>query len=65
MAQKFHFRSSSIPRIEAAVKLYASLRNIQSVRGGVTKKMTSLLLHPYPMVGISLSSSLDFLLCFH
>ncbi|KAL1955206.1 hypothetical protein VTO42DRAFT_8918 [Malbranchea cinnamomea] len=58
LTQKFHFKSSSILRIDAAIRLYASLRRIESIRGVVTKKLTSLLLHPYPKVRIIAAENL-------
>ncbi|KAJ5799803.1 uncharacterized protein N7518_001871 [Penicillium psychrosexuale] len=50
LVQKAHFRSANIARLEAAVKVYAALSRIDSLRGGVLKKMTGLLLHPFPKV---------------
>jgi hypothetical protein len=37
-------------RLEAAVKAYSALTRIDSMRADVLKKMTSLLLHPFPRV---------------
>jgi hypothetical protein len=37
-------------RLEAAVKAYAALTRIDSMRADVLKKMTGLLLHPFPRV---------------
>ncbi|KAI1946891.1 hypothetical protein LOZ12_003264 [Ophidiomyces ophidiicola] len=50
LTQKFHFKCSNIPRIEAAVKLYAVLLRQNSIRMDVLKKMISMLLHPYPKI---------------
>jgi hypothetical protein len=50
LVQKAHFRSSNIQRLESAVKVYASLSRVESVRIDVLKKMTGLLLHPFPRV---------------
>ncbi|KAJ5817724.1 hypothetical protein N7447_007732 [Penicillium robsamsonii] len=50
LVQKAHFRSANIARLEAAVKVYAALSRIDSLRDGVLKKMTGLLLHPFPRV---------------
>lgn len=48
--QKSHLKSASIPRIEAAVKVYAALRRIDAMRARATKKLRGMLLHPYPRV---------------
>ncbi|KAK2808305.1 hypothetical protein FQN50_004864 [Emmonsiellopsis sp. PD_5] len=37
-------------RMEAAIKVYALLWRINVMRGDVTKKFTSMLLHPYPKI---------------
>ncbi|KAJ5782992.1 hypothetical protein N7457_004766 [Penicillium paradoxum] len=50
LVQKAHFKSTNIARLEAAVKVYASLARIDSLRQGVLKKLTGLLLHPFPRV---------------
>ncbi|KAI5305824.1 Serine/threonine kinase [Ascosphaera pollenicola] len=48
--QKSHLKSASIPRIEAAVKVYGALWRIDATRGRATKKLRGMLLHPYPRV---------------
>lgn len=50
LVQKAHFRSSNIQRLESAVKVYAALSRLDYVRIDVLKKMTGLLLHPFPRV---------------
>ncbi|QQK44174.1 Tubulin-specific chaperone D, putative [Penicillium digitatum] len=50
LVQKAHFRSANMARLEAAVKVYATLSRIDSLRDSVLKKMTGLLLHPFPRV---------------
>lgn len=50
LVQKAHFRSSNIQRLESAVKVYAALSRLEAVRSDVLKKMTGLLLHPFPRV---------------
>lgn len=52
LVQKAHFRSSNIQRLESAVKLYAALSRLDFLRIDVLKKMTGLLLHPFPRVGL-------------
>ncbi|KAE8358419.1 tubulin folding cofactor D C terminal-domain-containing protein [Aspergillus caelatus] len=50
LVQKAHFKSSNIARLEAAIKVYAPLSRLEPLRAEVLKKMTSMLLHPFPRV---------------
>ncbi|PWY84933.1 hypothetical protein BO70DRAFT_395611 [Aspergillus heteromorphus CBS 117.55] len=50
LVQKAHFKSSNILRLEAAARAYASLSRIEQLRTDVLKKMTAMLLHPFPRV---------------
>lgn len=50
LVQKAHFRSSNIGRLEAAIKVYAALARLEPLRADVLKKLSGLLLHPYPRV---------------
>lgn len=50
LIQKAHFKSSNIARLEAAVKAYATLSRLEPLRLDVLKKLTSMLLHPFPRV---------------
>ncbi|KJK68474.1 Tubulin folding cofactor D C terminal [Aspergillus parasiticus SU-1] len=50
LVQKAHFKSSNIARLEAAIKVYAPLSRLEPLRADVLKKMTSMLLHPFPRV---------------
>ncbi|KAJ5546291.1 Tubulin-specific chaperone D C-terminal [Penicillium frequentans] len=50
LVQKAHFRSANIARMEGAVKVYAALSGIGNLRGEVLKKLTAMLLHPFPRV---------------
>ncbi|KAB8258947.1 tubulin folding cofactor D C terminal-domain-containing protein [Aspergillus pseudonomiae] len=50
LVQKAHFKSSNIGRLEAAIKVYAPLSRLEQLRAEVLKKMTSMLLHPFPRV---------------
>ncbi|KAJ5101766.1 Tubulin-specific chaperone D C-terminal [Penicillium alfredii] len=59
LAQRSHFRSSNMARLEAAVKLYAALSRVEPLRVDVLKKLTGMLLHPFPRVR---SSVADYLL---
>ncbi|KAK2746382.1 hypothetical protein FQN57_003264 [Myotisia sp. PD_48] len=53
LVQKSHFRSSNIPRIEVAIKLYFSLTGFESTSKVALAKLTGLLLHPYPKIRMS------------
>ncbi|KAL4931520.1 tubulin-specific chaperone D [Aspergillus undulatus] len=48
--QKAHFKTSNIARLEAAIRAYAPLSRMEQVRADVLKKLTGLLLHPFPRV---------------
>ncbi|OJI90146.1 hypothetical protein ASPTUDRAFT_52051 [Aspergillus tubingensis CBS 134.48] len=50
LVQRAHFKSSNIARLEAAVRAYAPLSRIEQLHTEVVKKMTALLLHPFPRV---------------
>ncbi|GAT21348.1 small nuclear ribonucleoprotein U)1a,U)2b [Aspergillus luchuensis] len=50
LVQRAHFKSSNIVRLEAAVRAYAPLSRIEQLQTEVIKKMTALLLHPFPRV---------------
>ena len=48
--RKAHFKSGSVQKIEAAVKIYAGMIAVPSVRIEVQEKLYSMLLHPYPKI---------------
>ncbi|KAJ5945826.1 hypothetical protein N7454_002665 [Penicillium verhagenii] len=50
LVQKAHFRTANISRLEGAVKVYAALSGLESLREDVLKKLTAMLLHPFPRV---------------
>ncbi|GKZ20060.1 hypothetical protein AbraIFM66951_008219 [Aspergillus brasiliensis] len=50
LVQRAHFKSSNIARLEGAVRTYAPLSRIEQLHTEVIKKMTALLLHPFPRV---------------
>ncbi|KAE8350619.1 tubulin folding cofactor D C terminal-domain-containing protein [Aspergillus coremiiformis] len=50
LVQRAHFKSSNIGRLEAAIKVYAPLSRLGPLRAEVLKKMTAMLLHPFPRV---------------
>ncbi|KAF7587023.1 hypothetical protein BBP40_007845 [Aspergillus hancockii] len=50
LVQKAHFKSSNVMRLEAATRVYAPLSRLEPLRTDVLKKMTAMLLHPFPRV---------------
>ncbi|PGH14144.1 hypothetical protein AJ79_03262 [Helicocarpus griseus UAMH5409] len=48
--QKFHFKSANMSRMEAAIKVYALLWRMNVIRSDAMKKLTGMLLHPYPKI---------------
>lgn len=50
LTQKAHYKSSNIPRLEAAIRVYAALCRTSAIRADALKKLTGMLLHPYPKV---------------
>ena len=50
LVQKAHFKTANIARLEAAIRVYAALSKIDNLRGDILKKLTSMLLHPFPRV---------------
>ncbi|RAL00906.1 tubulin-specific chaperone D [Aspergillus ibericus CBS 121593] len=50
LVQKAHFKSSNMARLEAAVRTYAPLSRMEQLHTDVLKKMTAMLLHPFPRV---------------
>lgn len=50
LTQKAHFKSSNIARLEAAIKVYAPLARLEQLRPDVLKKLSGMLLHPFPKV---------------
>ncbi|KAF9889426.1 hypothetical protein FE257_007328 [Aspergillus nanangensis] len=48
VVQKGHFKSTNVARLEAAVRTYATLSRLPPLRADVLKKMTTMLLHPFP-----------------
>ncbi|KAF3401336.1 Tubulin-specific chaperone D [Talaromyces pinophilus] len=58
LTQKAHFKSSNIPRLEGAIKVYAALSRAPELRVDILKKLTAMLLHPYPKIRIAVCDSL-------
>ncbi|KAL4890210.1 tubulin folding cofactor D C terminal-domain-containing protein [Aspergillus ambiguus] len=50
LAQKAHFKTSNMARLEAAIRVYAPLSRLPPLQADVLKKMTAMLLHPFPRV---------------
>lgn len=63
LVQKAHFKTSNIARLEAAIRVYACLSRLEPLRLEVLKKLTAMLLHPFPRVctGLAIArTSADF-----
>lgn len=67
LLQKSHFKSTSIPRLDSALRLYEGLLVVaapQALRRDIHKKMVGMLGHPYPKVRTGFAEVLFFsLLC--
>ncbi|KAJ5713304.1 Armadillo-like helical [Penicillium malachiteum] len=50
LVQKAHFRTANIARLEAAIRVYAALSGLNPLREDILKKLTPILLHPFPRV---------------
>ncbi|KAL9088436.1 MAG: hypothetical protein Q9165_006160 [Trypethelium subeluteriae] len=50
LVQKSHYKSSSIPKILAAINCYRGLAEIDATREDVLRKLRSMLKHPFPKV---------------
>ncbi|KAJ5152356.1 Tubulin-specific chaperone D C-terminal [Penicillium capsulatum] len=50
LVQRAHFRSSNIIRLEAAIRFYGALSSLEPLRQDVFKKLSGMLLHPFPRV---------------
>ncbi|KAL4919735.1 tubulin folding cofactor D C terminal-domain-containing protein [Aspergillus aurantiobrunneus] len=53
LVKKAHFKTSNIARLEAAIRTYAPLSRLGQVRVDVLKKLTGMLLHPFPRVRVT------------
>ncbi|KAF2771416.1 hypothetical protein EJ03DRAFT_308734 [Teratosphaeria nubilosa] len=57
--QKSHFKSSDVPRILSAVKVYRGLAAVDSIREEVLKKLVNMLrTNPYPRVRVAVAETL-------
>ena len=50
LTQKAHYKTGSIPKLNAAVQVYASLGRRSSIAPEVLTKLVSMLRHPFPRV---------------
>ncbi|OJD22113.1 hypothetical protein ACJ73_06543 [Blastomyces percursus] len=50
LVQNFHFKSASMARIEAAIKIYALLWRMGVIKRDAMQKLTGMLMHPYPKI---------------
>lgn len=60
LVQRAHFRSANIARMEGAVKVYAALSGTENLQEEVLKKLTAMLLHPFPRVWFTFDIFLKF-----
>ncbi|KAK4617744.1 Tubulin-specific chaperone D [Fulvia fulva] len=59
LVQKSHHKSNDIPKILAAVHVYAGLADVPAIRGEVLKKLISMLkTNPYPRVRVAVAETL-------
>ena len=56
--RKAHFKSGNVQKIEAAVKIYAGMMAVPSIRMEVQEKLCSMLLHPYPRIRNAVADTL-------
>lgn len=50
LVQKSHYKSTSIPKLKAAIEVYTGLCSLPSVKQQALRKLRAMLLHPYPQV---------------
>lgn len=48
--QRSHFKSRSVQKLEAVVKIYAALSEVAPLRDVAKTKLTAMLKHPFPKV---------------
>ncbi|GIJ86129.1 hypothetical protein Asppvi_005003 [Aspergillus pseudoviridinutans] len=58
LVQKAHFKTTNMARLEASIKVYASLCRLEHLRVDVLKKMVGMLLHPFPRIRSSVADYL-------
>ncbi|TID25957.1 beta-tubulin cofactor d [Venturia nashicola] len=58
LIQKSHFKSTNTQKLHAALNIYRSLGNIPSIQSEVIKKVTSMLVHPFPSIRASAAETL-------
>ncbi|KAI9679221.1 MAG: hypothetical protein M1817_005240 [Caeruleum heppii] len=58
LVQKSHYNSTNVRKLEAAIKVYAGLLQIPSVRPDVAQKLIKMLRHPFPRVRNGVAESL-------
>ncbi|KZF23312.1 hypothetical protein L228DRAFT_282050 [Xylona heveae TC161] len=50
LVQKAHYKSTNMPKLSAAIQVYAGLGEIPAIKQESLSKLLSLLLHPFPLV---------------
>ncbi|QDS73191.1 hypothetical protein FKW77_002579 [Venturia effusa] len=58
LIQKSHFKSTNIQKLHAVLNIYRSLAKIIPIRSEVIKKVTSMLVHPFPSIRASAAETL-------
>ncbi|KAI9852129.1 MAG: hypothetical protein M1838_001753 [Thelocarpon superellum] len=58
LVQQAHYKSGSVGKLEAAVKVYTGFADIASVREAALTKLVSMLLHPFPKVRNAVAEAL-------
>ena len=56
--RKAHFKSGSVQKIEAAIRIYAGMMAVPRVKREVQEKLCSMLLHPYPKIRNTVADAL-------
>jgi hypothetical protein len=58
LTQKSHFKSNNIPKLHAVLNIYRGLAELPSIRPDVVKKVSSMLLHPFPSIRVAAAETL-------
>lgn len=58
LIQKSHFKSTNTQKLHAALSIYRNLGDVPSIRSEVIKKVTSMLVHPFPSIRASAAETL-------
>ncbi|EMD69994.1 hypothetical protein COCSADRAFT_78095 [Bipolaris sorokiniana ND90Pr] len=61
-AQKSHFKSSHVHKLHLALDMYRGLGSVPVTREETLRKVTSMLLHPFPKIRVTAAETLWFLM---